>query len=98
MIFQLSRSTAGPKARNVGLAESFCLNHRLALERLNANEIAVAIRLPPNTITSPHHRPKKKPPPTARMPPGSSRTLQAAKSNGYQIAAQAPQLITRSCS
>jgi len=82
MIFQLSRSTAGPSALNVGLAESFRSNHRLATKRLSENEIAVETILPANTIKNPHQSPKKKPPPTASTPPGSKRILQAANSNG----------------
>jgi len=67
------------------------------MDRLSANEIAVPMMFPANTIKNPHHRPKKKPPPTARIPPGSRRTFEAAKSNGYQIAAHVPKLITRCC-
>jgi len=44
------------------------------MDRLNANETAVAMRFPANTIKNPHHKPKKKPAPTARIPPGSPRT------------------------
>src|SRR4026208_484040 len=95
MIFQLSRSTAGPRAQSVGLLESFRWNHRLAIERLRVNEIAVPTMLPTKTIKNPHHKPKKKPPPTARMPPGSRRILQAAKSSGEKTAPTAPPLIPR---
>src|SRR5262249_33605129 len=83
IIFQASRSTARSRTPRIGLATALRCDHRLpSHRRLTPNAIAAAMLLPRSTMKKPHHRPKKKPAPTQRTPPGSSKTLQPAKSNG----------------
>src|SRR5439155_267592 len=93
MIFHLSRSKAGSKARNVAFCDSLRRNHRPATQRLRANEIAAPSTLPANTMRNPHHSPNKKPLPTRNAEavknyPRGVRTIECVEVNAGNVVIQ----------